>query len=306
MFPSVKDRARQLFGEAAFPSDVPTPPPVATGRRGAPPKADVASKPSPELKTPAKVSRTRNAPPPVEETPKPIGAWPSPLEQFRARRAQPEKISPPPSPSKQTPKSAAASKPASSAPPKAEKTEKSSSSKKTTSQTKLPAPAKAAAPPKKVTEPKAVPLKKKPEPKPAPKLAPKPAPEPKKQSRPKPETRISSRPKMERSSSSSSLEDDEYGQLRTACLREVSKVTGLKGKNLAISLRQRSSGEWYAALKDVNADKYLKMWMNRDKTFETQEEALEAYLIFAKKMNTDTKLFGPMSPKLGKSKGSFF
>jgi hypothetical protein len=74
---------------------------------------------------------------------------------------------------------------------------------------------------------------------------------------------------------------------------------------LAISLRQRSSGGWYAALKDVGADKYLKMWMNRDKTFATQEEALQAYLVFVKKMNTDMKLFGPMSPKSGKSKGFF-
>ena len=112
---------------------------------------------------------------------------------------------------------------------------------------------------------------------------------------------------MERTSSSSSLEDDEYSDLRAACLREASNVTGLKGKNLAISLRQRSSGGWYAALKDVGADKYLKMWMNRDKTFKTQDEALEAYLVFVKKMNTDMKLFGPMSPKLGagKSKGFF-
>ena len=138
------------------------------------------------------------------------------------------------------------------------------------------------------------------------KVEPKPAPEPKKTSRPKLDTRTSSRPKMERSSSSSSLEDDdEYGDLRAACLREVSNVTGLKGKNLAISLRQRSSGGWYAALKDVGADKYLKMWMNRDKTFKTQDEALEAYLVFVKKMNTDMKLFGPMSPKTGKTKGFF-
>lgn len=67
-------------------------------------------------------------------------------------------------------------------------------------------------------------------------------------------------------------------------------------------LRQTSSnGEWYAALKDLGTDKYLKMWMNRSKTFPTQIEALEAYLIFMKKMKTDCRLFA-LSPRKSKTK----
>ncbi|KAI4690982.1 uncharacterized protein J4E88_002456 [Alternaria novae-zelandiae] len=321
MFPSVKDRARQLFGEAAVPDAAP-PPPVATGRRGAPLKASAATKAAPEPKTPAKTSRSKKDAPVVEETPKAIGAWPSPFDSFKARTSPPEKPTPPtPSKSKSS-KTATASKPSApsktstpsaskpeksskaekSEKSKSEKAEKSSKSeKKSSSRPKTPPTPKAAAPPKKAPEPKvSTPSRKKTESKPAPK--------PKEPSRPKLDARTSSsRPKMERTSSSSSLEDDEYSDLRAACLREASNVTGLKGKNLAISLRQRSSGGWYAALKDVGADKYLKMWMNRDKTFKTQDEALEAYLVFVKKMNTDMKLFGPMSPKLGsgKSKGFF-
>lgn len=65
---------------------------------------------------------------------------------------------------------------------------------------------------------------------------------------------------------------------------------------MAINLKQTSAGGWYAALKDVGADKYLKMWMNRNKTYKTQIEALEAYLVFVKKMKADCSLF-PMSPK---------
>jgi|TARA_R110002003_G_scaffold1035_2_gene22068 hypothetical protein len=73
-------------------------------------------------------------------------------------------------------------------------------------------------------------------------------------------------------------------------------VTGLGGKNLAVVCRQKSKNrQWYAALKDLSSDKYLKMWMNREKTFPTQKEALEAYLVFAKKMKDGSRLF-PMSP----------
>ncbi|KAL1796389.1 hypothetical protein ACET3X_004929 [Alternaria dauci] len=330
MFPSVKDRARQLFGEAAIPDTAP-PPPIATGRRGAPLKVAAATKATPEPKTPVKTSRAdtrskKDAAPVVEETPKAIGAWPSPFASLTTRTSPPATTTPPtPSKSKlPSSKTAAASKPSapsrSEKPSKTEKSEKSSKAEKSSKSDKAEKAAKAekssksdkksSSRPKTPPTPKpsgsffggatktATPVKKKAESKPAP--------EPKKTSRPKLDTRTSSRPKMERSSSTSSLEDDdEYGDLRAACLREVSNVTGLKGKNLAISLRQRSSGGWYAALKDVGADKYLKMWMNRDKTFDTQDEALEAYLVFVKKMNTDMKLFGPMSPKTGKTKGFF-
>ncbi|USP77871.1 hypothetical protein yc1106_05145 [Curvularia clavata] len=309
MFPSVKDRARQLFGEAAVPTTSP-PPPVSTGRKGPPIKATSASKSTPEPKTPSKGSRAdakskKNSPPPVEETPRAIGAWPSPFEQFKSRAAPPPAKATQPTSSKTTSsKSAKATSTTSkTVKPSKEKVEKASRPSEKKSRSKSPPTTKAAAaPPKKVPEPKVVAKKK---------TESKPAPEPKKTARPKLQTRTSSRPKIQRSSSSSSLdsdddeEDSEDEDLREACLREVSKVTGLKGKNLAISLRQRSSGGWYAALKDVSADKYLKMWMNRDKTFDTQEEALEAYLVFVKKMNTDMKLFGPMSPKPGKSKGFF-
>jgi hypothetical protein len=68
-------------------------------------------------------------------------------------------------------------------------------------------------------------------------------------------------------------------------------VTGLGGKNLAVVCRQTSKKGWYAALKDLGADKYLKMWMNREKTFATQVEALQAYLVFAKKMREGVRLF---------------
>jgi hypothetical protein len=68
-------------------------------------------------------------------------------------------------------------------------------------------------------------------------------------------------------------------------------------------LKQRSStGEWYAALKDEGSDKYLKMWMNRDKTFATKEEALQAYLVFAGRMREGVRWF-PMSPRASSPKG---
>ena len=67
-------------------------------------------------------------------------------------------------------------------------------------------------------------------------------------------------------------------------------------------LKQRSSGEWYVALKDTGSDKYLKMWMNRDKTFGDTEDALDAYLVFATKMRNEVRWF-PMSPRATSPKG---
>lgn len=110
-------------------------------------------------------------------------------------------------------------------------------------------------------------------------------------------------------------------ELKAACLREyisfphvdhptltrtatgqAKDVTGLQGRTLAVTLRQTSSaGEWYAALKDTGAKKYLKLWMNRNKTYPTQVEALQAYLVFVKKMKTDSRLFS-MSPRATRSK----
>lgn len=91
------------------------------------------------------------------------------------------------------------------------------------------------------------------------------------------------------------MEDEtEISDLKAACLKQASSVTALGGRRLAIVLKQDSSapaGEWYVALKDKNSDKYLKMWMNRNKTFPTQIEALEAYLVFIKKMKSNSRLF---------------
>ncbi|KAF2621089.1 hypothetical protein BU25DRAFT_416404 [Macroventuria anomochaeta] len=104
----------------------------------------------------------------------------------------------------------------------------------------------------------------------------------------------------------SPIEDDNdpLYSLKSACLKQVSGVTGLGGRRLAIVLKQRSSGKWYAALKDTGADKYLKMWMNKDKTFATKEEALEAYLVFATKMRNEVRWF-PMSPRASSPKGKW-
>jgi hypothetical protein len=96
--------------------------------------------------------------------------------------------------------------------------------------------------------------------------------------------------------------DDPLSSLKAACLKQVSGVTGLGGRRLAIVLKQRSSGKWYAALKDTGSDKYLKMWVNKDKTFETKEEALEAYLVFATKMRNEVRWF-PISPRANSPKG---
>ncbi|KAF1847626.1 uncharacterized protein K460DRAFT_62099 [Cucurbitaria berberidis CBS 394.84] len=89
--------------------------------------------------------------------------------------------------------------------------------------------------------------------------------------------------------------------MKDACLRQAKVVTGLQGRTLAITLRKTTEGEWYAALKDTGANKYLKLWMNRNKTFPTQIEALQAYFVFVKKMKTDCRLF-PMSPRTNKTK----
>lgn len=102
----------------------------------------------------------------------------------------------------------------------------------------------------------------------------------------------------------SPVEDDEdpLSALKTACLKQVSGVTGLGGRRLAIVLKQRSSGGWYAALKDTGSDKYLKMWTNKDKTSATKGEALEAYLLFVTKMRNEVRWF-PMSPRASSPKG---
>ncbi|KAF3000312.1 hypothetical protein E8E13_008917 [Curvularia kusanoi] len=96
-------------------------------------------------------------------------------------------------------------------------------------------------------------------------------------------------------------EEDPLSALKAACLKQVTGVTGLGGRRLAIVLRQRSSGGWYAALKDTGSDKYLKMWMNKEKTSATKEEALETYLVFATKMRNEVRWF-PMSPRASSPK----
>lgn len=93
-------------------------------------------------------------------------------------------------------------------------------------------------------------------------------------------------------------DEDPLAALKSACLKHVSGVTGLGGRRLAVVVKQRSSGAWYTALKDTGSDKYLKMWTNRDKTFATQEEALEAYLAFTAKMRNEVRWF----PRAGSPK----
>ncbi|OSS49636.1 hypothetical protein B5807_06102 [Epicoccum nigrum] len=102
----------------------------------------------------------------------------------------------------------------------------------------------------------------------------------------------------------SPVEDDEdpLWALKAACLKQVSSVTGLGGRRLAVVLRQRSSGGWYAALKDTGSDKYLKMWMNKDKLSATKEEALETYLQFVTKARNEVRWF-PISPRASSPKG---
>jgi|SRR5690242_887513 len=97
-------------------------------------------------------------------------------------------------------------------------------------------------------------------------------------------------------------DSDPLSSLKSDCLKQVSGVTGLGGRRLAIVLKQRSSGEWYAALKDLGSGKYLKMWMNKDKTYASKEEALEAYLVFVSKMRNEVRWF-PMSPRASSPKG---
>ncbi|KAJ8112358.1 hypothetical protein OPT61_g5252 [Boeremia exigua] len=96
--------------------------------------------------------------------------------------------------------------------------------------------------------------------------------------------------------------DDPLALLRNACLKQISGVTGLGGRRLAIVLKQRSSGEWYAALKDTSSDKYLKMWMNKDRTYATKEQAMEAYLVFVTKAKNEVRWF-PLSPRASSPKG---
>ncbi|KAF9735773.1 hypothetical protein PMIN03_002249 [Paraphaeosphaeria minitans] len=102
-------------------------------------------------------------------------------------------------------------------------------------------------------------------------------------------------------------DDDPLSALKSASLKQISAVPGLGSRQLVVVLKQRSSGEWYAALKDTGADKYLKSWMNREKTFKTRREALEAYLGFATKMREKSAGSGmgwfPMSPRTSSPKG---
>jgi len=81
-------------------------------------------------------------------------------------------------------------------------------------------------------------------------------------------------------------------------LGQASSVTGLKGKKLEVVLRRSSEhdGEYYCALRGQSDSKYLKLWMNKDRTYPSHLEALEAYLRFVKRMRSGCSLFGP-SPK---------
>ncbi|KAF3037467.1 hypothetical protein E8E12_002831 [Didymella heteroderae] len=80
-------------------------------------------------------------------------------------------------------------------------------------------------------------------------------------------------------SDTESIDDlDRIAQLKDQCLREASNVTGLKGKKLVVVLRRSSEneGEYYCALRGQSDGKYLKLWMNKDKTYPSHIEALEA------------------------------
>lgn len=81
-------------------------------------------------------------------------------------------------------------------------------------------------------------------------------------------------------------------------LGQTSSVTGLRGKKLVVVLRRSSEneGEYYCALRGQNDGKYLKLWMDKNKTYPTHVEALEAYLRFVKRMRNGCSIFGS-SPK---------
>lgn len=57
-----------------------------------------------------------------------------------------------------------------------------------------------------------------------------------------------------------------------------------------------NEGEYYCALRGQSDGKYLKLWMDKNKTYPTHIEALEAYLRFVKRMRNGCSLFGA-SPK---------
>ncbi|KAF9691709.1 hypothetical protein EKO04_010196 [Ascochyta lentis] len=93
-------------------------------------------------------------------------------------------------------------------------------------------------------------------------------------------------------SSTSSL--DRIAHLKAECLREASNVTALKGRRLVVVLRRSSEneGEYYCALRGQSDGRYLKLWMEKHKTYPSHVEALEAYLRFVRRMRNGCSLFG--------------
>ncbi|KAL1603875.1 hypothetical protein SLS60_005467 [Paraconiothyrium brasiliense] len=327
MFMSVKERARQIasgqFSQPTTSAPVEslidlapeTKPAVAatSGKKGknaakeAPPKAAAPSSKTKASKATAPKETTPKAMPPQKAPPEVapsiatlIGAFP---KTSAAKSATPSPEAPTPKKSSSKSKlSKGSSKPAT--PPQEAPTPKKSSSKSKLSKE----PSKPSSPKigssKSTSSSKATPQPKVPS---SPKVASptKASPSTKSASSKPPST--PSKSKRSRSPPKrvdSPLEDDDdpLSALKSACLKQVSGVTGLGGRRLAIVLKQRSSGDWYAALKDTGSDKYLKMWMNREKTFATKQEALEAYLVFATKMRNGVSWF-PMSPRASSPKG---
>jgi hypothetical protein len=265
MFLSVKERAQQLAQLAN--GQTPTPTTTAPTTPAKKSSKSSSSKPEPPKPTPSKFSKP--------EPPKPTPAKTVPPPKVAAPKAAPPPKAPSPklapakpTSSKPVPSRAASAQALPSTPskrskspksPKADKTEKASSKAPSSS------------------------------------------------SRPKPSRAKTLPTKLDIGAFDSSSSDDEDSPtraptdidgLKAACLKHASGITGLNGRSLAIVCRQTSAGGWYAALKDVGLDKYLKMWMNRSKTFATQLEALQSYLVFVKKMKAECRLF-PLSPKTG-------
>ncbi|KAI8941954.1 hypothetical protein NX059_000066 [Plenodomus lindquistii] len=276
MFPSVRERAQAFLNGGQAPVVTPPPPPPAT-----PSKLKSATKTAPEK--PA-------ATPSKSTPPKPTPSKPTPSKAPAAKPAPNKAAAPPPStPSKAAPSKSIFSK----ATPVKEKTPPKASSKPSTSKTSSSKPTPSKPAPSKSTPSKPTPSRTK--------------------STPAKSTSLKiAPPKFLRSkssiSTSSSGSDDDMPELspgdqqvvdlRAAILKQASSVTGLQGRSLALNLKKTSSDEWYAALKDTGSDKYLKMWMNRKDTYDTQIEALEAYLRFMTKRKESMQLF-PMSPKTG-------
>ena len=88
-------------------------------------------------------------------------------------------------------------------------------------------------------------------------------------------------------------------------LEQATNVTGLKGKKLEVVLRRSSEheGEYYCALRGRSDGKYLKLWMNKERTYPSHIEALEEYLRFVRKMRNGCSLFGS-SPKPSRTKSA--